>query len=638
MMKRLLCVLLSLCLLCAIVPLAAADEGLSVDGAWVVLVPESPTAYERFAADKLKAGLAEALGTELTETTAATENYIAVGSASSADVSGLADNGYRIQAVDGSIHLNGTGVRGLQAGAYRFLEEFCGRKVYTHSITVTQEKDSIAVPADTDIVYEPFFEYTETDWRSPRDPEYAMANGLDGGNYCALPAEMGGTVDYLGGFCHTIGGLCETASYEESHPEYLALHDGERTVDQPCLTNPDVLEIAKRNVLRLAEERHDPEASLQIISVTQNDNQNYCQCDACRAFEEAHGGVPSATMLYFVNQIADAVKAAGYDNIAIDTFAYQYTRKAPAGIAPRDNVIVRLCTIECCFAHALDDKNCDENVDLMNDLRDWSKICDRIYVWDYTTNYAKTCMVFPDFGVIQRNIQVFYENNVKGVYEEGNYYIYSCDTEFGELRAYMIAKCLQDPYCDLDGEVNGFLDAYYGPGGPQIRAALDLYTKKAGNKKGHLHIYDNAKNSLQLSDREIVMIDGYWAAAKNAAQTEEQAANVARSELSWRYWKAAMDKGEFSLLNARRFKERQQLYDDIVASGATSISEGSEGDYLDCLCPQYAPVEEWNDYEADESGAKARLFFYSKLFEPLTYLFSAFGFYYKIFKAANRVS
>ena len=630
-MKKWICLLLSCCLLLSVMPTVFAAAELTVDGSWVVLTPASPTSYETFAANKLKDVLTEALGTEIAVTTSASEKYIAVGAASQADVSGVADNGYRIQVIGGNIHINGTGVRGLQEGAYRFLEEFCGRKVYTESITVLPKAESVAVPADTDLVYEPFFEYADTDWRSPCNVEYSMANGLTGGTYRRLPAEMGGTVDYLGGFCHTMGGLCETASYKDSHPEYLALHDGERTTDQPCLTNPEVLEIAKRNVLNIAAARHDPNASVQIISVTQNDNYNYCECENCKAFEAAHGGVQSATMINFVNQIADAVKEAGYDNIAIDTFAYQYTRQAPTGIVPRDNVIVRLCTIECCFLHALDDRSCPENVALMKDLHDWAAICDRIYVWDYTTNYSNTCIVFPDFDVIQRNIQVFYENNVKGVYEEGNYYIRSCDTEFGELRAYMISKSLQDPYCDMEKEVDGFLAAYYGPGWKQIKTILQMHMENTGE---HITIGTGPNQSFHFTDRQVVTIDNLWKAALKAAVSDEQKEHIARSELSWRFWKSSAKKGEFSILNPGRFDENEKLFEDLQEFGVAQINEGGHGDYLDCLCIRYVPANEWNMYEADESGAKARLFF-SKLLERLTPLLSALGFYYEI---ANRVN
>ena len=39
-------------------------------------------------------------------------------------------------------------------------------------------------------------------------------------------------------------------------------------------------------------------------------------------------------------------KSKGYDNVAIDTFAYRYTRTVPNGIVPEDNVIVRLRSID----------------------------------------------------------------------------------------------------------------------------------------------------------------------------------------------------------------------------------------------------------------------------------------------------
>lgn len=633
-MKKLVCIGLCVCFMILSVTAAfAAETNLTVDATWSIRIPASPTSYETFAAGKLQSVLTEVFGASVTASADASEPYIAVGSAAETDISDVAANGYRIQVIDGNIHIGGTGTRGLQIGAYRFLEEFCGRKVYTAQITVLPKAQSVIVPADTDIVYAPFFEYTETDWRcgSSDIAEFSMANGMHGGSYRSLSAEMGGTIRYIGGFCHTMGALCETAKYKDSHPEYLALHNGERTTDQPCLMNPDVLEIAKQNVMKILREQHDPNASLQIVSVTQNDNQNYCQCDACKAFEASHGGVQSATMLYFVNQIADVVKDAGYDNVAIDTFAYQYTRHAPTGIVPRDNVIVRLCTIECCFAHALDDPSCSRNTALMQDLRDWSDICDRLYIWDYTTNYAHTCLVFPDFGVIQRNIQVFYEHSVKGVYEEGNYYMASCDAEFGDLRLYMIAKCLQDPYCDLDAEIDGFLAAYYGNGWKHIRKAVDLYTEKAGDKDGHLMIYVGSKQSLQLKDRDVAVLDRCWEDAMREAETDTHKEHIARSELSWRFWKASRKKSEFSLLNPDRFAEKEKLFADLQAFGVTTLSEGGYKDYLDCICIKYAPADEWNSYEAGERGAETRVFF-GRILEKLMPLLTLGGVYYKLYQ------
>ncbi|MBR4727817.1 MAG: DUF4838 domain-containing protein [Clostridia bacterium] len=629
-MKRILTVLLAGLLLAGTVPFAAAADTIAVDPTWTILIPAQPTAAERFAADKLQSCLREVFGAQISISDAASEKFIALGAASACDVSEIADNGYRIAVIDGNIHINGTAQRGLQIAAYRFLEEFCGRKVYTSTLTVLPQSAQILVPADTDLVYEPFFESTDTDWKSPSDVEYSMANGLTNGSRRRLTAEMGGSVDYLGGFCHTIGGLCETEKYKDTHPEYLALHDGERTTDQPCLTNPDVLEICTKNVLKILEEKHDPNAPLQIVSVTQNDNFANCQCETCKAFEAAHGGKASATVVNFVNQIADVVKEKGYDNVAIDTFAYYYSQEAPTGIVPRDNVIIRLCSIQCCFSHPLDRKLC--NGSFYKDLTDWAKICKRLYIWDYATNYAHTCTVFPDFGVIQKNMQIFYENNVKGVYVEGNYYMNSCDTEFGELRAYMISKCLQNPYCDLESEVAGFCDAYYGPGGQSVKQIVDTFTQHAGSFDNELHIYYGSWSCMRpLTSAEVRRIDGLWEQAKQAAETDAQRQNIERSELSWRWWKACAGKGEFSFFSAERGDNKEQLYNDLLASGATVFAEFFSEDLRE-IAPEvirYASPDDWHVGRENDAGVQRQMRI-ERLAERFPPLFGLIAYFYTL--------
>jgi len=274
--------------------------------------------------------------------------------------------------------------------------------------------------------------------------------------------------------------------------------------------------------------------------------------------------------------------------------------------------------------------------ELMDDLHDWSAICDRIYVWDYVNNYANTCIVFPNFNVIQRNIQIFYENNVRGVYEEGNYYIRDCDVEFGELRAYMISKCLQDPYREMDDEITGFMDAFYGPAGKMIRTIVDTYMAHGPiSFGGHLGIGESPSTSFRFSDSEILTMDSYWALAKKDAGSEPFLSRVCRSALSWRFWKGSVNKGEFSVLNCNRFNEKQALFEELQKYGVMQINEFSYGDYLDCICVRYVPVNEWNMYEADEVGAHARAFF-GRFYECfICPLLNAFGLYYDIYRAGN---
>lgn len=497
----------------------------------------------------------------------------------------IPDNGYVIETAENEVSIKGNGTRGVIHGVYAFLEKYCDCDWFTSTLYSIPKNETRTIPAGEKTEYKPFFEYTDTDWVSPRDIEYSLANGLNGGPYRSIPAELGGTVDYISNFCHTLTTqFCASETYFDEHPEYFALHMGTRVPDQLCLTNEKVYEIVRDEVMALLQAKHNPDDSVQIISLTQHDNQKMCQCEDCKKLDNENGS-HSGTMISFVNRIAKDVKAAGYENVAIDTFAYQYTRKAPSKVVPEPNVIVRLCTIECCFAHALDDSSCTENAALITDLADWSRICNRIYVWDYTTNYANTLGIFPDFGTLQKNIQVFYENNVAGVYEEGNYYMAQCDGEFGELRSYLLSKLMQNPYIDYDAYMNEFLEAYYGAGWESIREFIDMTIEKPVPDKEHLMIYVSMTETLGFTTEDVAKADSLWEKAKNEAQTDAQKNNIIRSEICWRLWKA---------YNFFDKNYNEELIRDIKALGITMTHEG-DSDGPDNINFASASVKKWGN-------------------------------------------
>ncbi len=543
----------------------AADANVIIDGNYSVVIasPELLTSAEKFA---------EYLGSVCGKAPAVTDNYSSPCIYVEINPAKVAD-GYKIECAAPNVTISGSTLQQAVRGMYYFLEEYAGIKCYTSTLTV-HKKESISVPDGLSYTYHPYFEYTETDWKSPRSVEYSLFNGLNGDDYRHIPDEFGGTIDYISSFCHTLSTqFCSKDKYFEEHPEYFAKYRGFQINSQLCLSNEKVYETVRDEVFEILKERHNPDVDLQIISLTQNDNIMYCTCNKCRATDMKYGS-HAGTMLEFVNRIARDVKAAGYDNVALDTFAYRYTRKPPKGIVAEDNVIVRLCSIECCFSHALDDKNCPANADFMEDLAGWSKICNRLYVWDYCTNFCNYVGIYPDFGVLQRDIQLFAENNVRGLYEEGNYSLNlnSADTEFAELRAYLISKLMQNPYLDYEKTRNEFLDAYYGEGGKYIARFLNIITENA--KKKHLGIYQSMFNTLDLKDNQIAVCDSLWQKAENET-TGEAHTNVLNSELSWRYWKMNNLKSEFA--NPLTLSEKKaELTDDINSTGDVRWREMSD--------------------------------------------------------------
>lgn len=576
-MKKTVCALLTVLLALQIVFTASASDAelviAAADARPVIVLPAAPTAYQRNAAQILERYLRQI--TDCPDTAAQAACRIMLDDETVQPPSEK-DGAYRITEKDGDVYLSGAGTHGTLYAVYALLERFAGCHWYADTLEVIPASDSVTVTSGCDLTYTPYFEYRETDWRSYRNRDYAAANRMNGSAYRDVPAEWGGAVKYLSGFAHTLTNqFCAAGSYFADHPEYYALHGKERTPNQLCLTNPDVLRIVTAEVLDLLRRTYDPALPLQIVSLTQHDNGDYCECAACAALDNANGS-HAGTMVTFADAVADAVRDAGYENAAIDTFAYQYTRKPPTQVKPRDNVIIRLCSIECCFGHTLDDPDCKENASFMQDLAGWSQICERIYVWDYGTNYGETFNFFPNFGVLQRNMQIFYENHVRGVYGEGNYYTDRCEGEFSDLRSYLQCRLMADPYLDYDAEMNGFLAAFYGDGWQAIREFIDLCCDKGVTKLRHAGIYQRANRSLpKLTMRDVTRCDTLWQTAKEKAQDDVYRTRVERSEICWRYWKASNGRKEFSYLRfpLARWQARDELYRDIVALGNTCIGE-----------------------------------------------------------------
>lgn len=632
-MKIFMSILLAISMIFVSLPLVAyaSDRGFKVSDA-VIVISDNASQTDKYAAQKLEYYLEKITGADI-EIVTDDKSYsyeICVGNTNriNNNFSTAADGSYIITSSDDRIIIDGAGNKGTINGVYAFLEKYCGCHWYESEVIVIPENTDPTIPVGINDEYTPFFEYTEADTVSACDLEFSLANGLVGGVYRDFSDEQGSEVGYIGSFAHTLTThFCKSETYFDEHPEYFALRSGTRNPNQLCLTNEKVKEIVTQEILDLLSEKHNPNADMQIISLTQHDNYFYCECNDCKKIDRENGS-QSGTMITFVNEIAKRVKDSGnYDNIVFDTFAYQYTRKAPTKVVPREDVIVRLCSIECCFGHTLDDPECEQNVDFMNDLKDWSKICNRIYIWDYVNNYRETACIFPNFGVMQRNVQIFYENNVKGLYEEGNYYIRQCDAEFGEMRTYLLAKLMQNPYLDYSAEMDGYLNAVYGDGGCYIREFIDIITEHAVTERNHLSIYQAATDTLyNFKNKDIKYCNELWEKAKVAAQTDEQLQQILRSELSWRYWKAMNKKGEFSrwkypyiYMNAG-----EQLHHDLVEMGVTALGEGSQHTLSDCeLLYLYRVPSKWTTLYEE--------WFWDVLNPIAIKIYEVFGFFYNIF-------
>ena len=467
----------------------------------------------------------------------------------------IKNDGYAIVEENGKLYITGSCTSGTVYGVVTFMENFLGVRFYATDYTVVRDNPIVRIPSNYREVYSPAFIARDSFWYDLEHDQVLSIQLKDNSGYVV---EMEGGISYAGSFVHTLASLTGTA------------HEIGK---QPCLTDEAVYQKVLANVKSWL--RSHPNA--KIVSVSQNDSAAEhlgCQCANCKAIDEREG-TPMGSLLTFVNRIAGDIKDE-FPDVYVDTLAYRYTRKAPKTIKPADNVIIRLCSIECCFGHALDDESCEQNAAFKQDIEEWSAICDNLYIWDYTTNFMYYLAPFPNLGVLRANVKFYKDHHVIGMFEQGNYQ--STSGEFGELRAYLLAKLLWNP--DMSEEeyqrhMNEFLQDYYGAGWENIRAYIDATTEAAA--QNHVGIYDSVVDMMMRHmDRNDQapfgeeMLD-LWIKARDEAQTEEHKVHVEKSMIQAYYMAHLKSKNRKEYLNT--------MYDLCEKYGLTYYREGAPIDF-----------------------------------------------------------
>ncbi len=475
----------------------------------------------------------------------------------------LSKEACKLRAAGSRLVITGGSPRGTLYGVYTLLRDVVGCRFFAADTEFVPELPPVELPNNFEMSAVPSFEYRDVYWHCAFNEEWGAKNAVNGNHISGMCERYGGGEGYAL-FVHTFNNLLPPDKYFGEHPEYYALTGGGRRPTQLCLSNPDVLAIVTENVR--AELRKKPDC--RIISVSQNDCAGYCECDACREADGRAGG-HMGTLLPFVNAVADGIKDE-FPDAAIDTLAYQYTRQAPTGIAPRDNVIIRLCSIEMCSSHTFED--CEESGTGWNfskkrsfkaDLEDWAKICSRLYVWNYTTDFAYYQAPFPNIRTLVPNIRWMHENHVVGLFDEGNFQ--SISGEFGELRAYLHAAAMRDPYINWEAYYKEFMSAYYGPGWRHIDEYINLTSDIA--ERIHMGIYMHPSTIIPPDAELVKRFDALWNAAEAEAGDEKSLGHIRRSRIQLRVYK--------SVCGMTAAEENASLLADIRAFGITHMREGA---------------------------------------------------------------
>jgi hypothetical protein len=392
----------------------------------------------------------------------------------------VSPDGFHIYTDKRSLVIYGGNKRGAVYGVIHLLEKYMGCRVFTPGYRIFPKSAEMTIPRieacinpDNKIrIINGQYVHTSKEYR-----DWLMINEISE----EFPT---------GYFVHTFHKLVPADEHFDQHPEYFSMVNGKRTRDQLCMSHPEVLRHTIRKLrLEMGKQPHK-----HLWSVSQNDNPFYCSCDQCsRIIKEENA--PSGPLIRFINAIADT-----FPDKEISTLAYQFSRKAPSMSKPRKNVQIMLCTIELNRSKAItEDPGSSTFVD---DIKNWSKITDNIFLWDYTVDFAHHITPFPNFHVLQPNIRFFHNHGAKIQFQQSNVDI---GHAFSELKAYLIAKLLWDIDVNKDSVMHEFLSGYYGNAAPNIKKYLDKTESELIKSGEFLDIYGHptAHQKSFLSEENI---------------------------------------------------------------------------------------------------------------------------------------
>lgn len=481
-----------------------------------IVLPANPTKLESRSAVVLQDYFKRVTGKQLPVVSEGkpTTNAIYIGATNKAGqvvMGKLPNEGYRIQVSGNDLVIAGGSGKGLIYGVYTFIDKYMGCHKVADAPAVMPASDKVTVPVDLKEDGKPEFVYRESYYSASHDAEYLEWNQLQRFE------------DLWGLWGHSYNKLVPAATWFKTHPEYYAQVKGVRQPSQLCLSNEAVLQIVTDELRkRMAD---NPDA--MYWSVSPNDDIGYCECDKCRATDEAEGS-HAGSLIAFVNKVATA-----FPDKKITTLAYAYTHKAPH-TRPASNVYVFLSNID-----AYRDKPIAQEPSaaaFRKDVDEWHALTPNLFLWDYVTQFTNYLAPFPNLLTLQPNMQYYKEHGIVGVFAQGSGDTYG---EWAELRSYLLAKLFQDVHADVRVLTESFLEDYYSRAGAKF--LLQYIGQLHGNlseSERKLDIYGNPVNEWN-SYLTPANLDGYsqiFDAAEGAVeQNPVYAERIVRARLPIEY-------------------------------------------------------------------------------------------------------
>ena len=466
---------------------------------------------EKKAADELKTYLEKITGgnysiqTEdktLNGTSVIYVGQTAFASKSGLDFSKFSEEEYILRTIGTNLIISGGQPNGALNGVHYFLSRELGCRFFAWDCEVIPLQKNLRLPTldmrskpsfASRYIYIPPWDMGYTPEGTKKVNDYLSRNFSSGfGSAYSRQSKTGDATQ-----CHNLYFWVDPRRYSTTNPEFFSNKKFNRPLwprnqeGQLCFTNHEVWNITLDKLREcIKKDRAElPKWKWTVTyQISQNDIQDYCQCDKCKTAVKEAGGTQAGPLLQYVNFVAESI-AGEYPDIKIMTFAYVDSEMPPANIRPASNVIIQWC--DCysrsdCYRPLTSEFNEKQAATLAG----WKKIGAKLAVWDYWNMGAER--VFFDPPRVETMVDAI-ANDLRFLSESGvDMFFAQADMDFRnpqnfyDLQIYLGLQLAADITLPEETLIKEYLAGYYGPAAPAMEAFLTLLRQSIKNEKQSL--------------------------------------------------------------------------------------------------------------------------------------------------------
>lgn len=410
--------------------------------------------------------------------------------------------------MQGDTAFTAIGAKGTCRAAAYFLEQVCGVRwlVPTSEGTYIPRMSRIALAADTDKTFEPFFMYHSNHclYGDPRSEPAAYAN-----NY-RVSIKL-----YTGGG-HTFARWVPVETYFKDHPEYFEMRSGVRssTGNHVCASNTEARQIMLKNIQALFDAGYD------LVQLGQSDGYacSPCECPDCRRLSNLTGARDAdgeLTIEYMGEPIYDFVRWAAEQ--CLDKYPGRYLHVLIYGptLTPPKRFSVFPTNVVLEFASS----GSPELIDRFDGYAPGGSTVYTPWYWvDYGIGFGLRFSYFEAADIMK----YYRKKGIRGIHAGG-----------GQMWGvqgptyYIFGKLMGDPTVDYKALLKEYCDGLYGPASEAMQS---FYERLHQSSDWPLFM---SGSPMLTPEHFLAMYPPTRLAALNQSLKKAEAAAVTEREKNW---------------------------------------------------------------------------------------------------------